>query len=137
MRSHLSNGSATTFFCRAIPPSDDHLALGCIASTALNKWPESIIFDKFNEQEFMAMFGETTPSANVADRFRAGYKSALTLLTKEVTPGFASALDGKDVFCYDQRHVFADTALPSKADCYVLHPAYIDQDSGLRAVYTL
>ena len=98
------SASRTTFW-RAIPPTPDYVALGCVACT----YPASAS-------------APSQPPDNVASRFRAVHKRALTTPASSLSPIY-NAYNSKGVaYGVESRYISAATALPLKADCYKLDP---------------
>lgn len=97
-----------TIFWRALPTSSDYLAVGCVASMvpANSSIPSQ-------------------PPANIAARFRAVHKRALTAPAKDLTPlyhYYSDTVTQNVVFGVDGRYIQANTTIPNKADCYILDP---------------
>jgi hypothetical protein len=96
---------------RAIPPTPDYIALGCVGMLIWTP-SEAIPID---------------PSPEVADRFRAVHKSALTAASAGVTREYRC--EGNEViFAVDDRYWYADTALLAKQDCYKLDPKNVIEE---------
>jgi hypothetical protein len=96
--------SKVTRFWKAIPPTPDYVAMGCVAmtGTSVSAIPKQ-------------------PPAELVKRFRAVHKSALTQATYGVYGIYHS--DGpRVVYGVDYRYWFADVELPFKEDCLRLDP---------------
>ena len=104
-------------FWRAIPPTSDYVAMGSIAS--INP---------------MIAIPPSQPPANIAARFRAVHKRALTTFTGSTTPIYwitdpsASGIAGV-VYGLDSRFISADTVLPNHADCYRFDPKNVVEEN--------
>lgn len=110
-------GNTHTTYWRAIPPTSDYIALGCVASMT----PAS-------------SSNPTQPPDSIARRFRAVHKRAITAAKNGVTTSWKYYNYPQDVvYIIDGRYVHGDTALPHKSDCYILDPKNTVEESSFRA----
>jgi hypothetical protein len=93
-----------TRFWRAIPPTSDYVAMGCVGMTGTSA-------SSIPEQ----------PPAELADRFRAVHKRALTG-AKWGVYGLYTGDEGRKIYGIDGRYWFAGYELPFKEDCFMLDP---------------
>ena len=112
----FSYKSTRVTFWRAIPPTSDYLALGCIASA--NPWSSD---------------APSQPPDSIAARFRAVHKRALTTATGKTFPIYwithpSGTGNVGAVFGMDGRFISAETVLPNKVDCYKLDPKNVVQE---------
>ncbi|KAF9030960.1 hypothetical protein BDZ89DRAFT_1132088 [Hymenopellis radicata] len=96
--------SKVTRFWKAIPPTPDYVAMGCVAMTGTS-----------------ASAIPSQPPAALAGRFRAVHKSALTQ-SKNGVYGIYHSDGPRVVYAVDYRYWFADVELPFKEDCLRLDP---------------
>ncbi|KAI0086753.1 hypothetical protein BDY19DRAFT_958469 [Irpex rosettiformis] len=99
-------GQATRFW-RAVPPTPDYVALGCVAHTMYT-----------NDPSFPSQ-----PSESLAGQFRAIHKRALTG-AKDGATWIRNNVGNMNrlAFYADYRYVLADTEIPPQEDVFVLDP---------------
>ena len=68
------------------------------------------------------------PPDNIARRFRAVHKRALTFGAKNLTPVYRAYGVKGVAYGVDSRYISADTVLPEKADCYIFDPKNVVQE---------
>lgn len=103
--------TGTTDIWRAIPPSSDYIALGCIAS----------VRTKATNSE--SQEDPSEPPAHIAARFRAVHRSAVMTAKDGVTKWWHYANNARFVvYLMDNHYVRADTIGPFPGDCYILDP---------------
>ncbi|KAI0684446.1 hypothetical protein BC835DRAFT_637235 [Cytidiella melzeri] len=95
--------SGSARFWKAIPPSDDYVAMGVVADTV-----------------YPSDSASSGPPAALAAHFRAVHKNALTAAVTGVTESYA--YEGHEFFCIDGRYWFADTHVPSYEYYWALNP---------------
>ncbi|KAI0087156.1 MAC/Perforin domain-containing protein [Irpex rosettiformis] len=101
-----------TTFWRALPPTSDYIAMGCVAS--MNPAESSV---------------PSQPPASVASRFRAVHKRALTTPAKSLTPVYRNYGEKQGVvYAVEGRYVSAETVLPNERDCYILDPKNVVEE---------
>jgi hypothetical protein len=93
-----------TRFWRAIPPTPDYVAMGCVGLTGTS-----------------ASSIPKQPPPELADRFRAVHKRALTG-AKQGVHGTFYGDEGRKIYGIDGRYWFAGYELPFKEDCFRLDP---------------
>ena len=93
-----------TTFWRAIPPSSDYVALGCVAFT--NPTSSS---------------APSRPPDSIASRFRAVHKRAITTASS-LTPKYTAYKYQGVVYGIESRYISTGTNFPVTADCYKLDP---------------
>ncbi|KAI0696241.1 hypothetical protein BC835DRAFT_1414356 [Cytidiella melzeri] len=104
--------SKVTRFWRAVPPTSDYVALGCVAMMgySANDIPKE-------------------PPAELAGQFRAVHKRALTGAVHGVLENWIyRSTQNRMVFAVDMRYWLADLEVPLKGDCYVLDPKMTVKD---------
>ncbi|KAI0696461.1 MAC/Perforin domain-containing protein [Cytidiella melzeri] len=100
-----NQGDKVTRFWRAVPPTSDYVALGCVAMMGNS-----------------AREIPSQPPAELASQFRAVHKRALTGAVYGVLNWIYSSTQNRKIFAVDTRYWFADLEIPLKGDCYVLDP---------------
>jgi hypothetical protein len=93
-----------TRFWRAIPPTPDYVAMGCVGMTGTS-----------------ASSIPKQPPPELADRFRAVHKRALTSAKDGVNNVYWDD-EGRKIYAIDARYWFAGYELPFKEDCFRLDP---------------
>jgi hypothetical protein len=104
--------SSTTRFWRAIPPTPDYVAMGCVGvtDTSASSIPEQ-------------------PPAWLSDQFRAVHKRALTS-AKEGASQIVIGLEGYMIYAVDARYWFVGYELPFAEDCLRLNPKGAQLEGG-------
>jgi hypothetical protein len=101
----------TIRFWRAVPPTTDYVALGCVGMLLPTSSGEML------EQ----------PPQELVERFRAVHKSTLTAASTGVTTTYQGK--GRQfIFAVDDRYWYADTDMLVKQDCYKLDPKMVIED---------
>ena len=107
-----AGGKTRTTFWRAIPPTPDYIALGCVAS--MNP---------------MSSPAPTQPPSSITARFRSVHKRALKAPAKKLTPIYHNYGYKQGVaYGVEGRYISGDTILPNKADCYIFDPKNVVEE---------